>query len=588
MNNPIKKLTIKNYRSIEIAEIDLNQLTVLIGDNDVGKSNVLRAMNLFFNGKTDIDMPFDFDRDYCNFAITGLRKAKEIVIELTLTPPENYSNSKDIVWKKIWRKDGLHADKEIIKYVDGNEISSRSKLYTWLYRIKFKYIPAIKDKNYFNTLMTDLYASLSATVSSEIKRAANSFTKQVNSHTGSILSDVLSKLGIDSSIDLPDDLGEIFRSLAFRSKDNGVVLDQRGDGIKVRHIPIILKYLASQDNFLRDKGSPSFTHIWGYEEPENNLEMRRSFALADDFIEYSKNIQIILTSHAPSFYNIVKNQSDKTNLFLSEKPYDSVVFKHLLKDELDQLDGLMGLMPAIAPHIELINKKLDNAEKNVKKLGISLINNNKPRLYVEGYTDKLLFKKTVDIYFPWEADKFLIECADESGGATWVADKIISAKYSRSSIKFAGLLDKDRAGNEAKARINRAEKLSSEKLIKCFQLPTISQPLQIIRSGLAFEYGLEELMCADVWQHAFDNGWLKDRGNIILLNADKLDKNTSIQNLIDSKNLDEITLLILNNTVAIENKEKFTKYAIRHATEENNYLINYKKITSEIINFLLE
>ena len=44
--------------------------------------------------------------------------------------------------------------------------------------------------------------------------------------------------------------------------------------------------------------------IWGYEEPENNLEMLAAFNLAKDFIDYSKEIQILLTTHSPGFYNL--------------------------------------------------------------------------------------------------------------------------------------------------------------------------------------------------------------------------------------------------------------------------------------------
>ncbi|MBU0666826.1 MAG: AAA family ATPase [Nanoarchaeota archaeon] len=46
----IKKLLIKNYKSIEKLEIDnLNDLNIYIGKNDAGKSNIIKALDLLFN-----------------------------------------------------------------------------------------------------------------------------------------------------------------------------------------------------------------------------------------------------------------------------------------------------------------------------------------------------------------------------------------------------------------------------------------------------------------------------------------------------------------------------------------------------------
>lgn len=56
----IKTIQIKNFRSIRTAKIDCRNMNIFVGQNDVGKSNVLKALNLFFNGKTDYETEFDF------------------------------------------------------------------------------------------------------------------------------------------------------------------------------------------------------------------------------------------------------------------------------------------------------------------------------------------------------------------------------------------------------------------------------------------------------------------------------------------------------------------------------------------------
>ena len=42
-------MKIENFRSIKGCSINLNSLCALVGENNVGKSAVLRALNTFFN-----------------------------------------------------------------------------------------------------------------------------------------------------------------------------------------------------------------------------------------------------------------------------------------------------------------------------------------------------------------------------------------------------------------------------------------------------------------------------------------------------------------------------------------------------------
>ena len=55
----IESIKIKNFRSYkEETVIDLEDLTVLVGKNDIGKSTILEALDIFFNdgnGVTKID-----------------------------------------------------------------------------------------------------------------------------------------------------------------------------------------------------------------------------------------------------------------------------------------------------------------------------------------------------------------------------------------------------------------------------------------------------------------------------------------------------------------------------------------------------
>lgn len=86
----IKNIKIKNFRSIVDIDIDTDKLNIFVGLNDAGKSNVLKALNLFFNGETEPGTIFDFETDYSKYAPIRKKKAKEIIISIIFEVPERY------------------------------------------------------------------------------------------------------------------------------------------------------------------------------------------------------------------------------------------------------------------------------------------------------------------------------------------------------------------------------------------------------------------------------------------------------------------------------------------------------------------
>ena len=66
----IEKIEIKSFRSFGNQRKNKTQITnikdlnILSGANDSGKSNILRALNLFFNQKTNLNKFIDFNKDF--------------------------------------------------------------------------------------------------------------------------------------------------------------------------------------------------------------------------------------------------------------------------------------------------------------------------------------------------------------------------------------------------------------------------------------------------------------------------------------------------------------------------------------------
>lgn len=91
----LKKLILKNFRGYSNIEIEFdNKLNVIIGKNDIGKSTILEALEIFFNNETvKIDIS-----DYNVFATNNkmsigcvfkIEKSKEYIIDTIPTNLEN-------------------------------------------------------------------------------------------------------------------------------------------------------------------------------------------------------------------------------------------------------------------------------------------------------------------------------------------------------------------------------------------------------------------------------------------------------------------------------------------------------------------
>ncbi len=112
----IKHIYIKNFKSIYELEIDCNDLSIFVGKNSVGKSNMLLALDLFFNTSDRVLA----DDMFCTFG----EGSKEIVIELTfgkLTQVEKNGRLKKYICPSI--ENGIRVRKIIIR--EDNKLKSR-------------------------------------------------------------------------------------------------------------------------------------------------------------------------------------------------------------------------------------------------------------------------------------------------------------------------------------------------------------------------------------------------------------------------------------------------------------------------------
>lgn len=561
----IKQVQIKYFRSIYNQVIDLGNLSIVAGMNDAGKSNLLKALNLFFNNQTGWKENFSFGKDF-NLqrlqefeASKRLKDAKEIFIKITFEDV----NEATPIWEKRWRSDGTVIEAIYDQNLSKSERSAtgfkmRSRVPTMLRKIRYLYVPALKGPEYISHLIGQLSNILSEKASRNIRQAATGFEAQLATYLSDITDDIKVALSIDSLLKLPTDLIHIFENMEF-SDVNGIGLTHRGDGIRTRHIPILLNKISSLHADFREKGELYDHFIWGYEEPENNVELTACFLLAEDFSQrYSKLHQIIISTHSPAFYGVPerflpdwKQGVNSVYRYAAEKRDGKTLYIPANQDDLDPL----FLLPAITPYVEKEQQKVALLQKEVETLSAKGAFFSVPTVFVEGPCDRTVFEKALSIFFPDLVGKLKFEApssSQEGGGGEYVKDHLIMWESKQKHIepakrtKAIGFFDCDDAGNSAlkkyKAFVQNPE--TAYGVSYQYKLEKEDHFYKLQKSTLAAKipYVLEYLYSSELWKEAEQKKWLEEKDNTIeFLPADIVsmlaNSNKSIQDLCEDTDL---------------------------------------------------
>lgn len=363
----IENIRIKYFRSIHNTTrgnqqfLPAGDLNVIVGNNDAGKSNYMRALSLFFNNYSEPNQPFDFWRDF-SIQRHGVKKEiSRIEIELEINPPEKqyFTHAAPVKWKKTWYEYSKKPDEDI-KFADGRpfNLDGKSSYFKWLHKIRFKYVPAIKSDQYFKDLLHDIYEVLQ----NETSSLEASFNEQIKEKTARLSEELQRRLGISSVLQYRGSFRDLYGFLEFGDENGNTALSQRGDGIKVRHIPIILQTLAEVELAENRSREPKASTIWAFEEPENNLEFMSAKKLADSLLEYTKQvhfedshlaafdegIQIFITTHSPIFYTLGKTDDAQVKTFFVKMRDDGKSDIKLIENhQYGHLEEEMQLLPMV-------------------------------------------------------------------------------------------------------------------------------------------------------------------------------------------------------------------------------------------------
>lgn len=458
----IDSIEIWYFRSIFNLKLrNLKDLSVFSGRNDCGKSNVLKALNLFFNNQTDWQKPFNFFTDFSQKRLEQARatvKGKQFVrVEVTFLRGDRSQNSlpEKFTVTRTWYRDSSTPDTKTSiqrQFKQGrtkakSSYAAEASVQRYLNTVKFEYVPAIKDKTFFayslgllsDSVMRKHYGKTNTIgLIKELNRA-------VQEETAHIKDEFKTVCNVEADIQLPADTAELFRAfkVATNSGKNKIPLEMRGDGIQVRFLPSLFYHVATNSKFY---------YVWGFEEPENCLEYLMASKLANDFcVIYSKAVQCFITSHSPAFINIASENSSRYRVYSEDEtkavPFSSIEDKSHDSDSLRDELGFVELYKKHQNEIDRRRKEVERKNKTIKEISAK----NGPVLLTEGKSDVLILEEAWRKLYPNKTKSFSIvacdPCPDGDGGAGGAQMLTKALESCRIGLpRTVGLFDRDDEG----------------------------------------------------------------------------------------------------------------------------------------------
>jgi hypothetical protein len=464
----ITAIQINYLRSLYNIQLDdVDHLNVISGLNDIGKSNVLKALNLFFNGQVDWQSPFDFvnDLSYVRRDDPSEKSKKFISIVLTFQRPDGYSKlPPTFKVKRQWNRYDVAYQQVIYDdfstWCKANNIDEKTanrNLNRFLRSIDFKYVPAVRDRQYFQYLMAQAQESfVEEHDDPDLKRAGDNLNAQIHIQTSRLRADFENLTGVSAEIEIPTSPLLLLQSASL-VRAGKVLLNKRGDGIQAAFLPSLLHFVSSRTKRQSNQEEGTKTRfIWGFEEPENSLEYSKARQLANFFLTYCETNQIFLTTHSPAFIGIESDRVSIYRLYRDPKTTDLVkaanVYKAGERAKETDLAIELGILD-LAHELDKTYTKVTEAQAELRRkadIADSLL---RPSVFVEGKTDvtilKIAWKKLYDNEMPFDIYSSDPNGSEDSGkgggGAEAVLHQLEAVRYDAPNLVI-GLFDHDDTG----------------------------------------------------------------------------------------------------------------------------------------------
>lgn len=305
----ISTVTIDKFRSIKSASFNLNDITAVVGENNAGKTAVLRALNAVLNYEYEEGSFINKRHQFAPRSNTYITIQFSDIPDKLIYSDKEYSNLLTLQFSYSYS----HNKKKYVLLKGKDKISvDDSFLHELSNDIVFAYIPAGRtnkdvswnDSSIFKELTTSYAAQYTEnrdTISGNVKQAANKLHDIVLSKLENKINNLyMQNRSVDFKIEFPTDLDYTFLldKIEFSLNEYGsnYVLQEWGSGTK--SLAVIAMHRANA--LLKNRSV-----VLGIEEPETNLhpQAQKRFISSLKNKLHSNETQTIFTTHSTVLVN---------------------------------------------------------------------------------------------------------------------------------------------------------------------------------------------------------------------------------------------------------------------------------------------
>ena len=323
----ITRIIIKKFRSIEKADIWVGSINAIVGQNNSGKSCLLRALNAFFNYEKEEDA---FKKGVHSF---GPRAVSKIEIHFQdfdrAKMPVKYIHGQKVILETSFTQNAKGCSRAI-KYKSGREwVQDEACLEAVKNQIEFILIPPNRDANALDQVESSVLQLLVEEKMKEATESRDNYTVKFKTAIQYLESNALKKIASDAKEEFP--VKKPFNISIKYSKDItykdflpdvGIQIEESGlthplieCGSGIQSLTIISLY-----NLLGKARDENI--IIGLEEPETNLHPQAQKELIDYFKELVSTasiLQFFFTTHSSQMID----QVDHTEIISFKKVVDA-------------------------------------------------------------------------------------------------------------------------------------------------------------------------------------------------------------------------------------------------------------------------
>ena len=333
----IRNLRVKNFRALRELSIEFSNMTVIISENDCGKTSVMLAIEIFFSGKklteradyfkkdnkTPIVIEVAFREFGDKFDVYGLTGCDTAVVRRTFEFDQKPVTEIQVGgnWQRVKSKfDDLLPDFVLVpagRNLDTDGKMTTTSLFGQLFRPLIRHVVEGEGAQ----AASDLREKIRFGVAKRVTDLQDALREQLNNSELELQHDIeVDPLkGISIPIEMSDERVE------------GIPIENRGAGVQNSFILALFRVYAKYE-------TPDF--IFAIEEPENNLHPRAQREMRWAMQEFSRKSQVICTTHSPVFLDLGRLED---NIVLRRRNDGATETSCFALDDPNELRELIGI-----------------------------------------------------------------------------------------------------------------------------------------------------------------------------------------------------------------------------------------------------